>query len=266
MRFILLAILMALLGLPAGADDPLARYVDPESLQKLRAGSSVSSSVASEGELRLVPAITTKASIAADVRALRPTVGVEMLRLIPDLAEQMYSPEGWLRIYNALHAVSSMRGITYYSVSRGKMEVLFSKSYAISSASTPTQIADPVFTEIPQDDVLYTWQEDRSFGGIPYLESFQYRTDHLAAKIENLSTISLFIFPLVTPHNLVSHVVVIPVDKDLLFYGVACLRTAMPIGDRHSREESLENRLVAMADWLKGRLSAPRVDTAPRAP
>jgi hypothetical protein len=258
MRFIPLAILMTLLGLPAGADDLLARYVDPESLQKLRAGSSVSSSVSSDGELRLIPAVTTQAIIAADVRALHPTVGIEMLQLVPDLPEQMDTPEGWLKIYNALHAVSTMRGITYYSVSRGSREVLFSKSYAISSASSRTRIEDPVFTEIPEDDILYTWQDDKSFGGIPYQESFRYRTDHLVAKTENLSTILFFIFHLAAPHDLASYVVVIPVDKDLLFYGVACLRTSMPIGDRHSREESLANRLIAMADWLKGRLLAPR--------
>ena len=254
MRFILLSILIALLGLPARADDPLSRYVDPESVQKLRAGSSVSSSISPDGGLRLVPSVTTQASISADVSALHPTVGVEMLRLLPDLAEQMNSPEAWLKIYNAFHAVSSMRGITYYSVTRGKTEVLFSKSYAIASPTERKKIEDPVFTEIPEDDVLYTWQEDNSFGGIPYQESFRYRTDHLVAKIENLSTISFFIFPLATPHNLVSYVVVIPVDKDLLFYGVACIRTSMPIGDRHSREQSLANRLIAMADWLKGRL------------
>jgi hypothetical protein len=258
MRFILLAILMALFGLPAGADDLLSRYVSPESVQKLRAGSPVSSSVMSDGELRLVPAVSSQADISAELSALHPTVGVEMLRLVPDLGEQMDTPQAWLKIYNTLHAVSTMRGITYYSVSRGKVEVLFSKSYAISSASSAARIEDPVFTEIPDDDILYTWQEDKSFGGIPYQESFRNRTDHLVAKIENLSTISFFIFPLATPHNLVSYVVVIPVDKDLLFYGVACLRTSMPIGDRHSREESLSNRLIAMADWLKGQLSAPR--------
>ena len=258
MRFVLLAILMAFLGLPAGADDPLSRYVDPDSLQKLRAGSSVSSSISSDGVLRLVPAITTQASISADVAALRPTVGIEMLRLMPDLAEQLDSPEGWLKIYNALHAVSTMRGITYYSVTRGKVEVLFSKSYVISSPTERTKREDPVFTEIPVDDTLYTWQEDNSFGGIPYEESFRYRTDHLVTKIENLSTITFFIFPLVTPRNLVSLVAVIPVGRDLLFYGAAGLRTGMPIGDRHSREESLANRLIAMADWLKGRLSEPR--------
>ncbi len=249
---------MTLLGLPAGADDLLTRYIDVESAQKLRAGASVSSSVSSDGKLRLVPAVSAQAGISADVSALNPTVGVEMLRLVPDLPEQMDTPEGWLKIYNALHAVSTMRGITYYSVSRGRMEVLFSKSYAISSASSATRIEDPVFAAIPEDDILYTWQEDKSFGGIPYQESFRYRTDHLVAKIENLSTISFFIFHLAAPHNLVSYVMVIPVDKDLLFYGVACLRTSMPIGDRHSREESLSNRLIAMADWLKGRLSAPR--------
>ena len=258
MRFILLAILMTLFALPAGAEDLLARYVSPESVQKLRAGSSVSSSVSPDGELRLVPAVSTQASISADISDLKPTVGVEMLRLVPDLGEQMDTPQGWLKIYNTLHAVSSMRGITYYSVSRGKVEVLFSKSYAVSSASSPTRIEDPVFDEIPDDDILYTWQEDRSFGGIPYQESFHFRSDHLVAKIENLSTISFFILPLATPHNLVSHIVVIPLNKDVLFYGVACLRTSVPIGDRHSREESLANRLIAMADWLKGRLSAPR--------
>lgn len=250
--------MMALFVLPAMADDPLARYVDAESLRKLRSGATVSSSVPSDGGLRLVPSIGTQGSIAADISTLRPTVGVEVLRLIPDLAEQMDSPEGWLKIYNAMHAVSSMRGITYYSVSRGKVEVLFTKSYAISSAVSPARIPDPVFTEIPENDLLYTWQEDKSFGGIPYQESFRFRTDHMVAKIENLSTISFLFLPVITPHNLVSLVAVIPVDKDLLFYGLACLRTSMPIGDRHSREESLTNRLIAMADWLKGRLTAPR--------
>ena len=258
MRFIPLAILMTLLGLPAGADDLLARYVSPDAVQALRAGSLVSSSVPSDGALRLIPAVSTQADITADLSALRPTVGVELLRLIPDVGQQMDTPEGWLRIYNALHAVSTMRGITYYSVSRGKVEVLFSKSYAISSASSHAPVADPSFTEIPDEDILYTWQEDRSFGGIPYQETFRYRTDHLLAKIENLDTISFFIFHLAAPHDLVSQVVIIPVDRELLFYGVACLRTSMPIGDRHSREESLSNRLIAMADWLKGHLSASR--------
>jgi hypothetical protein len=258
MRFILLAILMGLSALPAMADDPLARFVDAESLRKLRSGATITSSVPSEGALKLVPAIGTRDSIAADISALRPTVGVELLRLIPDMAEQMDSPEGWLKIYNTMHAVSSMRGITYYSVSRGKVEVLFSQSYAVSSAGSSTRIADPVFTEIPENDLLNTWQEDRSFGGIPYQESFRFRTDHLVAKIENLSTISFLFLPLITPRNLVSLVAVIPVEKDLLFYGVACIRTSMPIGDRHSREESLTNRLIAMADWLKGRITALR--------
>jgi hypothetical protein len=258
MRFILLAILMALSVLPAIAEDPLARFVDAESLRKLRAGAAVTSSVPEEGGLKLLPAISTRESIAADISMLRPTVGVELLRLVPDLGEQMDSPEGWLKIYNTMHAVSSMRGITYYSVSRGKTEVLFTQSYAVSSAGSSTRIEDPVFTEIPESNLLNTWQEDRSFGGIPYQESFRFRTDHLVAKIENLSTISFFFLPLITPRNLVSLVAVIPVDRELLFYGIACIRTSMPIGDRHSREESLTNRLIAMADWLKGRITAPR--------
>jgi hypothetical protein len=257
MIFILLAIQIMLLGQPARADDPLSRYVDHGSMEKLRTGASISASVSSDGMLRLVPSIGSRDSLAAEVKALHLTVGVEFLRLIPG-QPGAESGNGWLKVYNTMHAVSSMKGITYYSVTRGKVEVLFTQSYALSSADAPVRIDDPVFDEIPNEDVLYTFQEDRSFGGNRYQERFWFRTDHLIARIENLSTIFLFMLPLIQPHNLVSHVAIVPVDGDLLFYGVACIRSAMPIGNRHSREESLANRLIAMADWLASRLSAAR--------
>ena len=134
------------------------------------------------------------------------------------------------------------------------MQVLFSQSYAVSSQKSAARIPDPVFTEIPADDVLLTFQEDRSFGRNVYQESFAYRTNHLLVRIENLSTISLFLFPLIQPRNLVSEVLLIPAGRDILFYGVAYSRTAVPVGDRHSREESLTNRLIAVAGWLKAKL------------
>jgi hypothetical protein len=256
MRLVLLAIQMLVLVLPAVAEDPLARYVGPAAAEKLSAGESVRASVAAGGLPVLVPAISSRGDIASDVASLRPTVAVEMLRLIRGSARGVDASEQWLQIYNALHAVSTMKGITYYSVTRGKEQVLFTQSYALSSTKDPKQMDDPVFATIPADDVLLTFQEDNSFGRNSYQESFHFRTDHLVVKIENLTTVSFLLMPLVSPRNLVSQVVLIPVGTDLLFYGLAYSRSLVPIGDRRSREDSLANRLTAVALWLTARLSA----------
>ena len=256
MRLVLLAIQMLLLVMPAIAEDPLSRYVDPVSLQKLRAGQMVRSSIPADGTLSIAPAVSSREEIASQVTARQPTVGVEVLRLITGSTEGGNGPDQWLRIYNELHAVSTMKGITYYSVTRGKEQVLFTESYAVSSADNARRIDDPVFDTIPPDDVLMTFQEDKSFGKNSYQESFRYRADHLVVKIENLTTVSFLFVPLVSPRNLVSQVVIIPAGPDILFYGVAYIRSSFPIGDRHSREDSLVNRLTAMANWLKDRITA----------
>jgi hypothetical protein len=256
MRFVLVAIQILLFALPLSAEDPLSAFVEAGALRTLRAGGSVRASIPANGTLKLLPAMASRERIAAGASGLRPTVGVEIARIITVAApDPLDSPAGMLRLYNALHAVSTMEGIPYFSTTRGKSQVLFSQSYAVASAESLLRIPDPVFGEIPDLDVLITLQNDSSFGRNTYQESFRRDTDHLEVRIENLTRISLLFFPFVDPHNLVTEVALIPAGNELLFYGVACLRTSMPIGDRHSREDSLSNRLAAMADWLKTRLA-----------
>jgi hypothetical protein len=254
MRFVLVAIQLLLLALRLAAEDPLSAFVDADALRTLRAGGTVKGSVLSDGALRLLPSMASRDRIAASASGLQPTVGVEIARIITVGPEPADSPAGMLKLYNALHAVSTMQGIPYFSTSRGKQQVLFTQSYAVASAEKLLRIPDPVFSEIPELDVLITLQNDSSFGRNTYRESFWRGPDHLEVKIENLTKITLLIFPFVDPHNLVTEVALIPAGNDLLFYGLACLRTSMYIGDRHSREDSLTNRLIAMADWLKTRL------------
>jgi hypothetical protein len=256
MRLVLLAIQMLVLLLPAIAEDPLARFVETASVERLRAGGSVRASVAADGLPALIPDISSRDEIAADVSTLRPTVAVEILKLVPGGTGVTDGPAQWLRIYNAVHSVSTMKGITYYSVTRGREQVLFTQSYAVAGTKSPRRIDDPIFETIPPDDVLLTFQEDSSFGKNSYEESFRFRTDHLVVKIENLTTVSFLFVPLVSPRNLVSQVVLVPVGPDVLFYGLAYSKSLVPVGDRRSREDSLANRLTAVANWLQARLAA----------
>ncbi len=254
MRLVLLAIQMLILLFPLSAEDPLSRYFPEEALGKLRAGKVLSSSVQADYALSLVPAITTGDSIAAEVKSRRPSIGVEMSSIISGLPQLMDTKEGWLLLYNSLHAVSTMKGIPYYSVTRGKTQVLFTDAYVIDSADKKNRVADPVFSEIPPEDAVFTFQEDGTFGKNVYEESFLFKEDHLLVKIDNLTTISFLFLPLIQPRNLVSQVALIPSGNDVVFYGVSYLTTAFPLGDRTSREDSLKNRLTAMEHWLKTRL------------
>lgn len=255
MRLVLLAIQMLILLVPAGADDPLLRYLAPDALEKLRAGKTLSSSIDPGGGLSLAPSVASREDVAADVKGRKPSLGVEVLRVASNLPQAMDTPEGWLVLYNSLHAVSTMKGIPYYSVTRKTTHPLFSQSYAVDPVSRKDRIDDPVFVDIPASDLLFTLQEDGSFGKNTYEESFTRRDDHLVVKIENLTTISFLFLPLIQPRNLVSEVVLIPSGTDVVFYGVSYLTTSFPLGDRHSREESLSNRLIAIGNWLTARLS-----------
>ena len=179
-----------------------------------------------------------------------------MLRLLVGNGEPFESPQGMLRLYNSLHAVSTLKGIPYYSVTRGTTQVLFSESFAVAAPQGNLRIPDPVFDSIPLTDVLYTFQADQSFGRNTYREVFSAAEDHLSVRIENLTNIMVLFVPIIRPHDLVSYVALMPAGNELAFYGLAYLTTGFPIGDRHSREESLLNRLKAMEAWLAGRVGA----------
>jgi hypothetical protein len=255
MRLVAVAIQIFILSVSLFAADPLSPYVDASALATLRAGGSLTASVAAAGALKLLPAMAARERIAASAGALQPTLAVEILRLLPSATGPLDTADGWLKLYNALHAVSTMKGLPYYSTTRRKTVVLFTESYAVDSAETLRRIPDPVFTSIPADNMLVTVQDDSSFGKNTYRETFWQGTDHVEVRIENLTRISLLFFPFAEPGALVTQVALVPAGNDVLFYGMAGLRTTMPIGDRRSREESLANRLSAMADWLKTRLA-----------
>jgi hypothetical protein len=257
MRFVPLAIQMVLLAMPLHADDPFSAFVAADSLRTLRSAGVVKASVAPSGDLTLLPGTGSRDAIARDAAENPVTVGVELLLVLNTKTVSMDGQTGFQSLFNTLHAVSTMEGIPYYSISRGKEQVLFSQSFAVLSPANLLRIPDPVFIDLPRDDVLYTVQEDNSFGRTTYLETFSFPGDHLSVKIENLTTVSLLFVPLVQPHSFVSRIVLVPSGHEVLFYGLAYLRTSLPIGDHRSREESLANRLTAMARWLQSRLRHP---------
>jgi hypothetical protein len=254
MRFVLLAIQTALLILPVAASADIEQLIAPGIREALAGDQPLVRPLGADGVLSLLPAVPSAASLAAEVRSSRPTVGVEVLRVIRGLPEAQDTRDGWLKLYNALHAVSTMKGITYWSASRQEQRVLFTESFAIASARTISPIPDPVFGQLPAEDMLHTFQQDQSYGRNTYTQRFSLAGDHIIVRIKNSSTISVAFIPVIHPDGMVSLAVIVPVGRDLLFYGVSYIRTSFPLGDRNKRQESLANRLIAMSNWLRSRL------------
>jgi len=255
MRFILAAITAAFLALSAGAADRLSTVLNGQDITGLKAGLVLRAGLVRGSALRLVPAVSSAVSIEADVTSLDPNVGAELLQIIPGHGPQMDTPSGMLALYNVLHSVSTMTGLTYYSVTHRKEMPLFLQSSVIRSPDQPgLPPPDPVFSQVLPEHNLFTMQEDTSFGRNTYSEHVAALPDHLYLKTENLTAITYLLVPLITPHNLVSHVVLVPVGKDVLFYGVSCLRSGLPLGDLNVRTLSMQNRLVALAGWLGERM------------
>ena len=73
---------MLLVSVFALSADPLSRYLPDSSLVSLRAGAVSSVSLPSEGMLSLAPTVSSRDALAAEIRDLRPTVGVEVLQVL----------------------------------------------------------------------------------------------------------------------------------------------------------------------------------------
>jgi len=257
MRIVLLAIQMVFVAIPLPGEDALQRAVGSPYAVTLRSGATVRRSMPADGSVTLMPSVSSSAKIAGEMQSFHPTVGVEIMRLIGRAWSTTSAPGEWLRLYNSLHAASTMEGIRYFSESRGKEEILFRQSYSVGPPGSAREVPDPTYSTIPAESVDYTFQEDNSFGKNTYAETFSFPGDHLSVKIENLTAISLLFIPIIRPHGFVVRIVLLPQGSDILFYGAAVLRTTFPIGDRRSREESLYNRLIALMNWLQRQLAAP---------
>jgi hypothetical protein len=114
------------------------------------------------------------------------------------------------------------------------------------------RVSDPVFDSLPEEGSFFTYQEDTSFGKNIYRTYFRTSVDHLWVRTENVTPITFLLVPVIPAGGFVSFTLLIPAGEELLFYGVALLRTTFPIGDRDSRTDSLTNRVMAISDWLTG--------------
>jgi hypothetical protein len=208
-----------------------------------------------EVSLHFAPEISISAIIGDQLDVLKPTLGVEVLFLLPVSKSAITNPSFEIWLYNSLCSVSTMEGMKYYSASRDRMRLLFEESYVLDSAEDRNRIADPQFDTIPDKYTMFAFQKDLSFGKNIQHISYTKIGDTILMSMRNVTTMFYGIIPLIPPGNMAMTLMVHPLDSGLLFYGNTGLRVTVIPGIEKKSQNSFYNRIKALYSWLEAKIS-----------
>lgn len=187
---------------------------------------------------------------------LDPNIIVETLYLYkkPERA----NPQGWTvaernDLFNALRALSSLKGIEYFSASRNKMRVFYESSFVIDNPASKKILSDPVVEFPPETAVLFAEQRDSTFGTNIYRYDYYTQPDAFAFVQENLTTMSFGILPLIGKNKLRSVVMVFDTGNSMVIYGVSVMNAVLLPGFQGKILDSFSNRTNAIYQWFKTR-------------
>lgn len=199
--------------------------------------------------VRLAPAFAE--AIRADLNAIDPKIGVEVLFLVA-------APHGLdrvdARLLTTLQSFSTMEGIEYYSATRDRMRTLFHESYVVAGPASSERLPDPHVPALPESDQIYVYQRDSSFGRNVLELNYTVTDTAIRLQMRNLTRMNYQgIVPAVGPGDLSLDLVVYPFGEHLLFYGNSGARPLSLLGMEARVQRSFYNRLVALYHWFLDR-------------
>ncbi|MDL2224384.1 hypothetical protein LJB92_03625, partial [Bacteroidales bacterium OttesenSCG-928-M06] len=114
-----------------------------------------------------------KEKIALLIRELDPNLFVESLNLYekPSDISSLWIRDQ-LNLFNSVLTLSTLKGLRYFSKTKGKMRILYEESFVVDSTDTSYRLPDPVFTALPDSLILYAKQKDSTFGENTYLYTY----------------------------------------------------------------------------------------------
>lgn len=207
-------------------------------------------------QTQLAPSSSLVDIVSAELRDLRPRVGIEISLRIP-VSDEAFTNAGRIEIYNILRSISTMEGIEYYSASRDEMRTFYHVSHAIAGPDDRSPVEDPLVNRIPAEDTIYAFQEDGSFGRNVQELTYRAISGQFLVSMENRTTMVYRVVPLVSSGNLRTFLLVQPVPEDgvLVFYGNLGVRVPALFGMQDRARDSFYNRIVALHDWFSARLT-----------
>lgn len=184
------------------------------------------------------------------------TLAAEALFVVAlDLPQEASERERLLE--RAMTSISTMKGLQVYSVSLKRMETFIFDAYRTQTTDKATKLPDPE-VPIPPGGVEFTMYQNEEQTGESFARySFVKEDGWLRVTQSNLTSLNYGIVPLVSPHDLLTTVYLVPLEGKLLIYGVTVAKTMGLFGLERSKTASLFTRMEALVTWFTNNLKRP---------
>jgi hypothetical protein len=140
------------------------------------------------------------------------------------------------------------------------MHTFFYDAAFVESPQDGTRLADPVRNTAPEQgssERRYASFEDATFGRYVVQVTYETSQDAFVLSFENAGNIRKLLISFVQPGDLLSTIVVVPVEDQIVVYGFSCVRAANVLGIVERKgEDSFTNRLAALMSWFQATYKA----------
>jgi len=181
---------------------------------------------------------------------LDPNISVEFLRLYKKPSSESWTAQQRTELYNGILAVSTLKGLEYFSKSRNRMRLLYETSAVIDGPSSKNPRPDPVYGTIPAETSVFVQQKDLTFGDNVYKFTYYAGESSFIVVQENITALTYGPVTVVDKNRLQSVVAVLDCGPSLLIYAASMAKASMLPGMKQRAGESINNRLEALLSWF----------------
>jgi hypothetical protein len=221
-----------------------------EELQELRDKKEIVYYSETLPEFRYLPVTLLSDKVKKEFNGYEPNVCNEALFLMP-LPDR--NSDRALYIYNKLRAIRSLSGVQYHSNRHREMRVLFDDVYAVDGLRSKKKIPDKYLDVLQAEEKITVHIEDVNFGSGYYEASYMASGDLLAFGLKNLTSLK-YIFPIIGAEMVRFQLLIIPLENELLMYGICAVEAASFVKSIIHLPSSFYTRTRALRDWFKGQV------------
>ena len=239
----------------------LEDIIDSRYLSELRANNKISRFFTEKdnSDLQIYPNLELSKIATKKWKSTRqdsPNFTIESIyRLEKSKADKEFTGENFekilfedAKIKKILRSVSKMEGIEYYSNSRKRTEILYSKAFTVNNPTERKKIVDNFdYSENP----IYVLLDDNSFG--EYLSIINYDSKDFENCFEyvNIDNINYGIIKAVEPYNMQVFIDVINCEDEIILYVYIQSKMDVPAIFKNKIYDSFVARTDAIFEWFK---------------
>lgn len=223
-------------------------------LKRVSTGEVLFADLSAEDDLSLLPNCASAKGILADRASLAPQYTFEMLAQVklPASLKKLDKEKRDLAIYNRIRAVSTLKGIRYFSETYNKERVLYDECFRISQPGSRAALADSLVTVIPKDASFFVHERDASFGDGDMRLNYHYEGGEMVMTLITVDGMHLGPIPAIEPEKMKMTMVIQCGTDSLIGYAVVSARTkpVPPFVSKIAKDAAI-NRLKALFAWFK---------------